>query len=73
MNTLVIENWENIGSELKAAREKQGKIREEIAQNLSMNTLFLVENNKVKPTLPTLAEWLRALGYDEIIIRFNGG
>ena len=73
MNTLVIEHWERIGTELKAEREKQGKIREEIAQNLSMNTLFLVENNKVKPTLPTLAEWLRALGYDEIIIRFNGG
>lgn len=73
MNTLIIENWETIGSELKAEREKQGKIREEIAQNLSMNTLFLVENNKVKPTLPTLAEWLRALGYDEIVIRFNGG
>lgn len=71
MNTLVIENWERIGTELKAAREAQQKKREDLAQNISMNTLFLVENNKVKPTLPTLAEWARVLGYDEIIIRFN--
>lgn len=73
MNTLVIEHWERIGTELKTAREKQGKTREQlttVSPYLHINTLYMVENNKVTPTLSTLADWARALGYDEIIIRF---
>lgn len=73
MNTLIIEHWEQIGTELKAEREKQGKTRAQVitgSHYLHVNTMHLVENNKVRPTLPTLAEWARALGYDEIIIRF---
>lgn len=74
MNTLVINNWSNIGAELKAEREKQKKTRLEIINStdkLHRNTIELVENNKVKPTLPTLAEWVRVLGYDEVIIKFG--
>lgn len=73
MNTLVIENWRRIGAELKTAREKQGKTREQLtilSPNLHINTLYMVENSKVTPTLQTLVNWARALGYDNIVIRF---
>lgn len=76
MNTLIIENWERIGPELKAERKKQKKTRKDLTVNsryLHKNTMYLVETNRVKPTLPTLAEWARVLGYDEIVIRFKGG
>lgn len=72
--TLVIENWETIGAELRAAREAQNKTRVELvdaAGKLHVNTLDQIENNKVKPTLPTLAELIHALGYEEIIIKFG--
>lgn len=73
MNKLIIEHWENIGEELKLERKKQGKTRGQVitdAKYLHLNTMHLVENNKVKPTLSTLIDWARALGYNEIVIRF---
>ena len=72
--TLVIENWETIGAELRAAREAQNKTRCELVEaagKLHVNTLDQIENNNVKPTLPTLAELIHALGYEEIIIKFE--
>lgn len=75
MKTLIIESWRTIGPELKAERKKQGKTRKDLIENscyLHKNTMYLIETNKVKPTLPTLAEWARVLGYDEIVIRFGG-
>ena len=72
--TLVLENWETIGAELRAAREAQKKTRGELVDatgKLHVNTLDQIENNKFKPTMKTLAEIIHALGYEEIIIKFG--
>lgn len=74
MNTLIIENWQTIGTELKNERERQHKTRAELigeSHYLHLNTMHLVETNKVKPTLQTISELTRVLGYDGIIIKFR--
>lgn len=70
---LVIENWFEIGTVLKNIRLEQKKTRQDIvdACNISLNTIGLVENNKVKPSLPTLHEWIKVLGYKSMCIRFH--
>ncbi len=70
---LVIENWSEIGTVLKNIRLEQKKTRQDIvdACNISLNTIGLVENNKVKPSLPTLHEWINVLGYKSMCIRFH--
>lgn len=71
--TLIINDWDHIGSILKKERIEQGKTRQEIvdACDISLNTIGLVENNKVKPTLPTLHQWVKVLGYTNLCIRFQ--
>lgn len=72
-NTLIISNWDEIGTVLKNTRLDQGKTRQDIVDgcNISLNTIGLVENNKVKPSLPTLHEWVKVLGYKSLCIRFH--
>ena len=71
--TLIIRDWDNIGTILKNVRLDQGKTRKDIIAgcDISLNTIGLVENNKVKPTLPTLHQWVKVLGFTNVCIRFS--
>ena len=70
---LIVNGWDEIGTVLKNTRLDQGKTRQDIVNgcNISLNTIGLVENNKVKPSLPTLHEWVKVLGYKGLCIRFH--
>lgn len=70
---LIVNGWDEIGTVLKNTRLDQGKTRQDIVNgcNISLNTIGLVENNKVKPSFPTLHEWVKVLGYKGLCIRFH--
>lgn len=72
-DVLTIEHDEKVGDVLKKIRLDQGKTRLDIvnACDISLNTVALVENNKVIPSIPTLHEWCKALGYGSLCMKFH--
>ena len=72
-DVLTIEYYDKVGDVLKKIRLEQGKTRLDIvnACDISLNTVALVENNKVIPSLPTLHEWGKALGYRSLCMKFH--
>lgn len=72
---LVINNLNEIGPHLRQIRlAKKVSMRAmvEKTNGISATTIAKVETGNNYPSLGTLTEWLKALGYDEITIRFGG-
>lgn len=72
---LVINNLNEIGPHLRQIRlAKKISMRAmvEKTNGISATTIAKVETGNNYPSLGTLTEWLKALGYDEITIRFGG-
>lgn len=72
---LVINDLNEIGPHLRQIRTaKRISMRAmvEKTNGISATTIAKVETGNNYPSLGTLTEWLKALGYDEITIRFGG-
>lgn len=71
MKQLIINNVDEIGPQLRGIREEKHITRQQIAAKagISENTVYLTENGRGTPGVFILSCWVRALGYDELVIK----
>lgn len=71
MKQLVIEDLYKLPEILREERIKQHKTQHQIAirARVGINTIYLTENGKCTPGLYVLSSWVRALGYEELVIK----